>query len=230
MAAITGCNGMDAKSLTHLLLNKGYKVVLTYRRNTFFDEPEFRKTFITDLLVNPESSLHFEPCEITCHASVKECILSILKHHGKIDELYLLAANSHVGDSFRNKELSIQTNGQSVYYFLETLKNHSRETKTYFAATSELVGGIDSGEFDENCNWNPRSPYSLGKELGARWINFYRDSLDSNLFACFGILFNHSSIYRNPDFLIRKVTNTAAKIAVGKEDKLVLGHLRRTLV
>jgi len=224
-AVITGANSMDGKTLAHFLLNKGYKVILTYRRNTFFDELSLRKIFVNDLLANPNSSLFFEPCDISCHSSVKACILSVLEHHGHIDELYLLAANSHVGDSFRNKELSIQTNGQSVYFFLETLKNHSRDTRTYFAATSELVGGIDSGTFDETCLWNPRSPYAIGKELGARWVNFYRDSLDANLFACYGVLFNHSNTYRSQDFAIRKITNTAAKIALGKTDKLTLGHL-----
>jgi GDPmannose 4,6-dehydratase len=224
-ALITGANGMDSKTLTHFLLKKGYKVILTHRRNTFFDEILMRNIFLQDLAQNPKASLYFSPCDITCHSSVKDCILFNVKEHGQIDELYLLAANSHVGDSFNNKELAIQTNGQSVYYFLETLKNHSRNTRTYFAATSELVGGIDDGEFNEDCLWNPRSPYAIGKELGARWINFYRDSLDSNLFACFGILFNHSNTYRSRDFAIRKITNTAAKIALGKEDKLVLGHL-----
>lgn len=216
---------MDSKTLTHFLLNKGYKVILTYRRNTFFNEESIRSLFNKELEQNPLSSLYFEPCDISCHSSVRECILSTLKKHEKIDELYLLAANSHVGDSFQNKELAIQTNGQSVYYFLETLKNHSQETKTYFAATSELVGGIDTGEFNEDCLWNPRSPYAIGKELGARWINFYRDSLDSGMFACYGILFNHSNTYRSKDFVIRKITNTAAKIALGKEKKLFLGHL-----
>ena len=224
-AVITGANSMDGKTLTHFLLKKGYKVILTYRRNTFFDEAILRKLFADDLSYNPNASLFFESCDISCHSSVESCILSVIENHGKINELYLLAANSHVGDSFRNKELAIQTNGQSVYYFLETLKNHSKDTKTYFAATSELVGGIDSGTFDETCLWNPRSPYAIGKELGARWINFYKDSLDSNLFACYGVLFNHSNTYRSQDFAIRKITNTAAKIALGKADKLVLGHL-----
>ena len=225
IAVITGANAMDSKSLTHFLLKKDYKVILTYRRNTFFDEAGMRNIFLSELMENPNSSLFFEPCDIACQSSVTSCILSILEEHGKIDELYLLAANSHVGDSFKNKELVIQTNGQSVFFFLETLKSHSPKTKTYFAATSELVGGIDDGEFDEDCLWNPRSPYAIGKELGARWVNFYRDSLDSNLFCCFGILFNHSNTYRSKDFAIRKITNTAAKIALGEEDKLTLGHL-----
>jgi GDPmannose 4,6-dehydratase len=130
-----------------------------------------------------------------------------------------------VGESFKNKELSIQTNGQSVYYFLECLKNHSPKTRIYFAATSELVGGINEGKFNEDCAWNPKSPYAVGKALGARWVNLYRDSLDSNMFCCFGILFNHSCTYRSLDFYVRRVTNMAAKIALGKEKALALGNL-----
>jgi GDPmannose 4,6-dehydratase len=225
IALITGANGMDSKTLTHLLLSKGYKVILTYRRNSFYDEDKIKQHFLPDLLKNPNAELHLEVCDITCSNSINECIKSVLKRHSRIDELYLLAANSHVGESFKNKELSIQTNGQSVYYFLECLKNFSPRTRTYFAATSELVGGIDSGKFSEKFLWNPRSPYAIGKALGARWINFYRDSVDSGMFCCFGILFNHSNTYRSKDFVSRKITNTAAQIALGKTNEIKLGHL-----
>ena len=122
IALITGSNGMDAKTLTHLLLSKGYKVILTYRRNSFFDEENLRSFFLIDLIKYPNSELHMEVCDIGCYNSVKECIKSVLNKHSRIDELYLLAANSHVGESFKNKEFSIQTNGQSVYYFLGTIK------------------------------------------------------------------------------------------------------------
>lgn len=225
IALITGANGMDAKTLTHLLLSKNYKVILTYRRNTWYDEQKIRSIFADDLAKYPKSELHFQVCEITCHNSIKECVKSVLKEHSRIDELYLLAANSHVGESFKNKESAIITNGVSVYYFLETLREYSPKTRTYFAATSELVGGIDNGRFNEDCNWNPRSPYAIGKALGARWVNFYKDSLDTGMFCCYGILFNHSNTYRSKDFVSRKITNAAAKIALGQQTELKLGHL-----
>lgn len=225
IALITGANGMDAKTLSHFLLSKNYKVILTYRRNSFWDEQKIKELFQDDLIKYPFSELYLEVCDISCQNSVNECIKSVLKRHSRIDEIYLLAANSHVGESFKNKELPIIVNGQSVYYFLECLKNYSPKTRTYFAATSELVGGIDSGMFNEDFVWNPRSPYAIGKALGARWINFYRDSLDSGMYCCFGILFNHSNTYRSKDFVSRKITNTAAKIALGKEHELKLGHL-----
>lgn len=224
-AVITGCNGMDAKTLTHFLLSKGYKVILTYRRNSFFDESHIKELFKTDLIKNPDAKLSFEVCEVSCQDSVTECIKSIIGKYGGINELYHLAAMSHVGNSFKQKELSIIVNGQSHYYLLEALKNHSSTTKYYGAMTSELVGGMMTGSFDEECKWNPKSPYAIGKALGARWIDFYKESTDSKLFCCYGILFNHSNSYRTTDFAVRKITNTAAKIALNKESELKLAHL-----
>lgn len=225
IALITGANGMDCKTLTHLLLSKGYKVILTYRRNSFFDEENIKNLFKNDLVKNPTAKLECEVCDISCQNSIVECIKSVIKNHSRIDELYHLAAMSHVGNSFKQKELSIIVNGQSHYYFLEALKNYSSHTKYYGAMTSELVGGKLIGAFSEDDRWSPKSPYAIGKALGARWIDFYRESEDSNLFSCYGILFNHSNTYRTIDFAVRKITNTAAKIALGKESELKLAHL-----
>lgn len=225
IALITGANGMDAKTLTHLLLSKGYKIILTYRRNSFFDEENIKRLFKEDLVRNSAARLECEVCDVSCQNSVSECIKSALEKNSRIDELYHLAAMSHVGNSFRQKELSVIVNGQSHYYFLDALKNYSPNTKYYGAMTSELVGGTAVGSFDEGCRWNPKSPYAIGKALGARWIDFYKESEDSNLFSCYGILFNHSNTYRNMDFVVRKITNTAAKISLGKERDLKLAHL-----
>ena len=225
IALITGANGMDAKTLTHLLLSKGYLVILTYRRNSYFDENNIKQLFKEDLENNKDARLECAICDISCQNSVNECIKSCLNKYSRIDELYHLAAMSHVGNSFKQKELSIIVNGQSHYYFLEALKNYSPTTKYYGAMTSELFGGINEGLFNEEFIWDPRSPYAIGKELGARWIDFYKNSSDTNIFACYGILFNHSNTYRSLDFVIRKITNTAAKISLGKENILKLGHL-----
>ena len=226
IALITGANSMDSKTLTHLLLSKNYKVILTYRRNSFFDEQNLRKIFLLDLKEYPDSRLDFEVCDISCQNSVNECIKSVLAKHSRIDELYMLAAMSHVGNSFTQRELSIQVNGMSYYYFLEAIKNLTPKTRIYGALTSELAGNVPDGSyFNEETCWNPKSPYACGKALGGHWIKMYRESKDSNLFACFGILFNHSNCYRNLDFAVRKITNTAAKIALGKEKQLSLAHL-----
>lgn len=226
IALITGANGMDAKTLTHLLLSKNYKVILTYRRNSFFDEAQIKNLFKEDLLKYPNSEIHCEVCDISCQNSINECIKSVLKNHSRIDELYMLAAMSHVGNSFKQKDLCINVNGQSYYYFLDCLKNLSPNTRVYGAMTSELAGSVPDGSlFNEETPWNPKSPYAYGKMLGAHWIKHYRESTDSKMFTCFGILFNHSNQYRSLDFACRKITNTAAKIALGKTNELRLGHL-----
>lgn len=226
LAVITGANSMDGKTLCHFLLKKGYHVILTYRRNTLLNLDELAKLFNKDLASNTEAKLSFENCDITDKNSVESCIKNITNNHGRIHELYMLAAMSHVGNSFQQKEYSVLANGMSYYYFLETIKNYSPKTKVYGALTSELAGNVPEGfVFNEDTVWNPRSPYSIGKALGGHWIKFYRESLDSKLFCCFGILFNHSNTYRTPDFFIRKITQAAASIALGKTNKIKLGNL-----
>lgn len=223
-AVITGAGGMDAKTLARFLQYKDYQIILTYRRNSLFNIDEWLK----EVQIEPlnRSKIFFEVCDITDQNSVNECLKNVIKKHGKIDELYLLAAMSHVGFSFTQKEYSIMANGQSYYYFLECLKNHSPNTRTYGAMTSELAGNVPSGTiFNEKSQWNVKSPYSIGKQLGASWIKFYRESTDSNLFACYGILFNHSNIFRTKDFFCSKVCHGAAAISLGLSNELPLGNL-----
>lgn len=224
IAVITGANAMDSKSLARFLQYKDYKIVLTYRRNTLFNEANW----LNEVQIEEanKDKIEFEPCDITDQNSIRECVKEILKRHGKIDELYMIAAMSHVGQSFKQKEYSILANGQSYYHFLETLKDLSKTTRVYGALTSELAGNVPNGTlFNEETVWHPRSPYSLGKQLGGGWINLYRESLDSQMYACFGILFNHSNFYRTPDFFIAKVAKAAASISLGKQKDLFLGNL-----
>lgn len=223
IALITGANSMDAKTLTHLLLSKGYKVILTYRRNSYFDEQNIKNLFRQDLIENTSSELLLEVCDISCQNSVNECIKSILRQHSRIDEIYMLAAMSHVGNSYKQKELCIQTNGMSYYYFLEAVKNLTSKTKLYGALTTELFAGTGEA-VNEESPWRPKTPYAISKALAGRWIQFYRESKDSGIFACFGILGNHSNQYRSLDFAIRKITNAAAQIALGKKNSLVMAH------
>lgn len=224
VAVITGANAMDSKSLARFLQYKDYKIILTYRRNTLFNE----ENWFAEVQIEPENKhkIYFESCDIIDQSSVRECVKSILEKRGQINELYLIAAMSHVGNSFSQKEYSILANGQSYYYFLESIKEFSRQTKIYGALTSELAGNVPSGTlFNEETVWHPKSPYSLGKQLGGGWIKFYRESLDSQLFSCFGILFNHSNFYRSSDFYIAKVAKAAAAISLGKQKELFLGNL-----
>lgn len=223
VAIITGMNGMDAKTLTHFLLKKGYKVILTYRRNTSQDINNIKLLFDRELKENSQSSLEFEFMDITDQNSVRLCIKGILNNN-IINEFYNLAAQSHVADSFLNPLFTIQTNGVGVYYILETLRETSPQTRIYQASSSELFGGDPKVKmFNENSRFECRSPYSIGKLVGLNWVRYYRQTY--GMFAASGILFNHSNIYRNRSFFIRKVVSTAAKIALGKENQIKLGNL-----
>jgi GDPmannose 4,6-dehydratase len=224
VALITGCNAMDSKTLARFLQDKDYEVVLTYRRNSLFREDNW----FEEVQIKEENKkrFHFEICDIVDQNSVRECLFNVNNKFGKIDEIYLIAAMSHVGNSFKMKEYSIMANGQSYYYFLEALRQISPKTKLYGALTSELAGNVPEDHFfNEETIWNPKSPYSIGKALGGHWIKFYRESLDSGLFCCFGVLFNHSNFFRTKDFFIMKACHAAASIACGEMDYVKFGNL-----
>lgn len=212
-ALVLGITGMDGKTITHLLLSKGYKVVGTYRRVTVNLKEEIHS------LYDFNENLSFEFCDINDFLSTK----TLLEKHPDVDEIYLLAAQSHVGHSFTTPNIS-GMNGMSVYNVLENVRLICPKAKTYFAGTSELFGGKNPPKkgYDESCEYDCRSPYSIGKEMGTRWIKYYRQL---GLFACYGVLFNHSNEYRGLDFFVRRVTNAAAKISLGKLDKLKLGNI-----
>lgn len=213
---VIGITGMDGSAMTRFLLSKGYSVVGTYRKNSKFNEND------TGALFGGRVDLQY--CEITDFHSVASLFKSVLDKYGKIDEIYLIAAQSHVGFSFKEPEKTVLTNGMSAYNFLENMRLMTPKTKLYFCATSELFGGDPTREvFNEKSSFECRSPYSIGKELGTRWITYYVQTY--GLFACYGILFNHSNFDREKSFFIRKVTNGAARIASGKQKELVLGNL-----
>lgn len=208
---------MDAEALTDILLNKGYTVIGTYRKTASLNLESI------SLSHSGNPRLHLYHCDISDGQSVRQLLFTILERFGRIDELYLLAAQSHVGLSFTSAESTVLTDGMSVFHFLEALLKLSPKTRTYFAATSELLGGDPSKcPFDESSEYECRSPYAIGKELGTRWIKYYQQM---GLFATYGILFNHSNTSRNLSFYVRRVTNAAARISLGKQDELSLGLL-----
>ncbi len=215
-ALITGISGMDARALTHILLSKGYTVIGTYRKTANLNLDTIRAEF-------DSPNLYFEHCSITDAQSVKTLVSEVLTKHSKIDEAYLLAAQSHVGHSFTSAESTTLCSGMSAYYFLDNFKTFSPKTRTYFPATSELFGGDpDKCPFDESSPFQCRSPYSVAKHLGINWIQYYEQL---GLYATYGILFNHSNCSRGLEFFIRRVTNGAARIALGKTKELGLGFL-----
>jgi len=216
-ALITGITGMDASALTSLLLSKGYTVIGTYRKTANLNLDSVKAEH------GNHPALHLEHCDVSDGGSVKSLIIGVLERFARIDEVYLLAAQSHVGLSFTSAESTVLCDGMSVFYFLDSLYNLSRSTRVYFAATSELLGGDPSRcPFDETSEYECRSPYAIGKELGTRWVKYYRQM---GMFATYGVLFNHSNCDRNLSFYVRRVTNGAARIALGKQDELTLGSL-----
>ncbi len=218
VAIVVGISGMDAEAISHFLLNKNYTVIGTYRKNTQLNLEDLMNGY------PKESDLHLEFCDIVDFSSVRMLIEGVLKKYNKIDEIYLLAAQSHVGNSFSSAESSVITNGMSAYNFLENIRLQTPKTKLYFAATSELLGGNpEKCPFDETSEYECRSPYSIGKELGTRWIKYYYQTY--GVFGTYGILFNHSNCSRGKQFYIRRVTNSAARICIGKQKELSLGEL-----
>lgn len=216
-AIVIGITGMDGESATHFLLSKGYKVIGTYRKNTLLNTDNLLKEY-------NNSNLSLEYCDITDFNSVQNLIKLTLEKHGKIDELYLLGAQSHVGNSFDSPQMTVNTNGMSVFNFLENLRLFSINTKLYFAATSELFGGDPKKcPFTEESEYECRSPYSIGKELGTRWIKYYNQTY--GMFACYGVLFNHSNCSRGESFYIRRVSRAAARIYLGEQKDLTLGNI-----
>lgn len=218
-AIVIGVSGMDGQTMTNFLLNKHYNVIGTYRRNTKIIPDDIKQTCF-----NNHEKLELKCVDITDQTSIRKLFEDVLKQYNKIDEVYLLAAQSHVGKSFEIPEQTVITNGMSAYYFLNNIKELTPTTKLYFAATSELFGGNPKNcPFDENSSFECRSPYSIGKDLGVKWVEYYKQTY--GIFATYGILFNHSNTLRNVDFFIRKVTNSAAKIALGKQKILKLGNI-----
>ncbi len=217
-AIVVGISGMDAEAMTHFLLDKNYTVIGTYRKNTQLNLENLLNGYPKN------ADLHLEFCDITDFNSVRILINGVLQKFNEISEIYLLAAQSHVGNSFLSAESSVLTNGMSAYNFLENIRLQTPKTKLYFAATSELLGGDPSKcPFDENSEYECRSPYSIGKELGTRWVKYYNQTY--GIFATYGILFNHSNNSRGKQFYIKRITNSAARICIGKQTELLLGEL-----
>ena len=214
-ALITGITGQDGSYLAELLLEKNYKVHGLIRRNSTSDGTDR----INHLLKLPTITLHYG--DMTDFACLAQLIKDI-----QPDEIYNLAAQSHVQVSFSNALYTADANGLGTLRILEVIKllgleNH---TKFYQAATSEMFGEVQSIPQREDTPFYPRSPYGVAK-LYAHWITKnYRESY--GIFACSGILFNHESPRRGETFVTRKITKTLAEIRNGKRIlPLELGNL-----
>lgn len=212
-AFITGVTGQDGSFLAELLLEKGYEVHGMIRRSS----TEYRER-INHIESNPNFHLHYG------HLGDSMSLLSIIRTV-EPDEVYNLAAQSHVGVSFESPEFTADVDATGVLRILEAIKQCGLEHKCRFyqASTSELYGKVEEVPQNENTHFHPYSPYAVAKQYGFWITKEYREAY--NMFACNGILFNHESERRGETFVTRKITLAAARIAQGKQEKLLLGNL-----
>lgn len=212
-ALITGITGQDGSYLAEFLLSKGYEVHGTIRRSS----TDYRER-IAHLEGAPGFHLHYAHLEDS---------MSLLQVIGKVrpDEIYNLAAQSHVQVSFDSPEFTADVDATGVLRVLEAVRlcGLADTCRIYQASTSELFGKVEAVPQDENTPFHPYSPYAVAKLYGFWIVKEYREAY--NMFCCSGILFNHESERRGETFVTRKITLAAARIAQGKQDKLLLGNL-----
>jgi len=217
-ALITGVTGQDGAYLSEFLLEKGYEVHGIKRRASLLNTERVDHLYQDPHIDNQNFILHYG--DLTDSTNLIRLIQEI-----KPDEIYNLAAMSHVKVSFEMPEYTANTDALGTLRVLEAVRllNLEKKTKIYQASTSELYGKVQEVPQTEKTPFYPRSPYGVAKLYGY-WITInYREAYD--MFACNGILFNHESPLRGETFVTRKITRAAAKIAVGKQEKLYLGNL-----
>ena len=212
-ALITGITGQDGSYLAELLLEKGYDVHGTIRRSSV----DFRER-IAHLEGRPHFHLHY--------ADLGDS-MSILGVIGKVrpNEIYNLAAQSHVQVSFDSPEFTADVDAVGVLRILEAVRqlDLTDTCRIYQASTSELYGKVEEVPQNENTPFHPYSPYAVAKQYGFWIVKEYREAY--NMYCCSGILFNHESERRGETFVTRKITLAAARIKQGKQEKLYLGNL-----
>lgn len=212
-ALITGITGQDGSFLAEFLLEKGYDVHGTIRRSSV----DFRER-IAHLEGHPNFHLHY--ADLGDSMSIIQVLYKV-----RPDEVYNLAAQSHVQVSFDSPEFTADVDATGVLRILEGIRlcGLAETCRFYQASTSELYGKVEEVPQNEKTPFHPYSPYAVAKLYGFWIVKEYREAY--NMFACSGILFNHESERRGETFVTRKITLAAARIAQGKQDKLYLGNL-----
>ncbi len=213
VALITGITGQDGSYLSELLLEKGYDVHGIVRRSSVPNTGRIDHLLAKRLVTLHEGDL-----------SDSSSIIRIMKEV-QPDEVYNLAAQSHVGVSFDAPEYTGDVDALGVLRILESIHvlGLEKKTKVYQASTSELYGKVEECPQDENTPFHPYSPYAIAKQYGFWMCREYREAY--GIFAANGILFNHESPRRGESFVTRKITLAAARIACGLQDHLELGNL-----
>ncbi len=211
IAIIFGVTGQDGFYLSKLLLKKNYIVHGIKRRSSSVPTKRIEK-----FLNQKNFIVHYG--DITDTSSIQNLISTI-----NPDEIYNLAAQSHVGVSFFTPLFTANVNAIGVLAILEAIKNHKKRIKFYQAGTSEMFGKTKDKFQSEKTNFNPQSPYGTAKVFAHQITQNYRDAY--NIFAANGILFNHESPMRGDNFVTKKIVSSLTRIKYGKQKKLVLGNL-----
>ena len=214
-AFITGITGQDGFYLSKLLLEKGYEVHGTVRRSSSINTSRI-DNLISKYVNDDKMFLHYS--DLLDSTSLTNLINII-----QPDEIYNLAAQSHVAVSFKNPLYTSQTSTVGPVALLEVVKNSDKKIKYYQASSSEMYGGIDNKTLNEESKFIPKSPYAVGKVFAHEMTKVYRESYD--MFAVNGILFNHESPHRGETFVTRKITRAVGRISCGLQNKLTLGNL-----
>ena len=216
-ALITGITGQDGSYLTELLLNKGYEVHGIIRRSSSFNTGRIDHLYNDPKILNKKLFLHYGDLVDTSN-------LNRLLEKTEPDEIYNLAAQSHVKVSFQVPDYTAQVDALGTLRFLDAIREVGlRKVKFYQASTSELYGKAQQIPQDEKTPFYPRSPYGVAKLYGYWIIVNYREAY--NIFASNGILFNHESPRRGETFVTRKITRAASRIVSGLQKILTLGNL-----
>ncbi|MCH2198351.1 MAG: GDP-mannose 4,6-dehydratase [Flavobacteriales bacterium] len=217
-ALITGVTGQDGAYLAEFLLNKGYEVHGVKRRSSLFNTDRVDHLYQDQHEKNVNFFLHYG--DLTDSTN-----LIRLVQETEPDEIYNLAAQSHVKVSFETPEYTANSDALGTLRILEAIRilGLTENTRFYQASTSELYGLVQEVPQKESTPFYPRSPYGVAKLYGFWITKNYREAY--NMYACNGILFNHESPLRGETFVTRKITRAAARISLGLQDKLYLGNL-----
>lgn len=223
VALITGVTGQDGAYLAEFLLNKGYIVHGIKRRSSMFNTDRIDHLYQDQHEKDVRFFLHYG--DMTDSTNLIRIIQEV-----QPDEIYNLAAQSHVKVSFETPEYTANSDALGTLRILEAIRilGLTEKTRFYQASTSELYGGLETnknekGLYDENSEFYPRSPYGVAKLYGFWIVKNYREAY--NMYACNGILFNHESPIRGETFVTRKITRAAAKISLNLQKTLFLGNL-----
>ena len=210
-ALITGISGQDGAYLSKLLLKKGYDVVGGERQNASGGIWRLKELGI-------DKKIKIVPFELLEQNNIIDVI-----RLGKFDEIYNLAAQSFVGNSYSSPIFTSNVNALGVTRILEAIKNFSKKTKLYQASTSEMYGNSSTKRQNENTTFEPISPYAVSKLYSHWMINLYREAYD--IFCCSGILFNHESPLRGNEFVTKKIISDLAKVKFNKLSFVRLGNI-----